>query len=347
MRPIIFDKEIPQRAEHLEKLDYVAIVSAFSIFTLITYTGIKLLGPQILLFAYFLSSYFSWKYGIKRGFALAIVINVIIGLLVETNSHIDLNFYPAGLIGIFTILLASLLTGIVSNMFVKLKNTEELYRNEHSKSELLLKNILPEKIASRLKNGEVLIADRYKESTILFCDIVGFSTMAKNMEPHALVEILDIIVSSFDYLTEELKLEKIKTIGDAYLVVSGLPEKRNDHAHCVATMALRMLHSVESINKSQKLELKLRIGIHSGPVVGGVIGQSKFTFDLWGDTVNLASRLETYGVPGKIQVSKETYELIKDKFNLKYRGKTDLRSFGMVDTFFLESCKQEHKVLNF
>lgn len=150
-----------------------------------------------------------------------------------------------------------------------------------------------------------------------FCDIVGFTTFAKAHTPEQLVSLLNELISRFDALTASLSLEKIKTIGDCYLVVAGLPEKRNDHAKVIAQMALGMIEAVNEFNAVHGQNFKVRIGIHSGPVIGGVIGKKKFTFNIWGDAVNIASRLESHGIPGKIQISQDTYELIKNDFFLK------------------------------
>lgn len=185
-----------------------------------------------------------------------------------------------------------------------------------------------------------MIADRYEIATILFCDLVGFTSLAEELKPEDIVKILNRLVSDFDKLSDRYCLEKIKTIGDAYLVVAGLPEHRIDHAIAICDMALDMTEVVETVNQELNLGLKVRIGIHSGPVVGGVIGQKKFTFDLWGDTVNVAARLESHGVPGKIQISEVTRALILKRFEAKERGEIELRNHSRIKTWFLSGRKQ-------
>ncbi|MBI9098260.1 MAG: adenylate/guanylate cyclase domain-containing protein [Spirochaetaceae bacterium] len=238
--------------------------------------------------------------------------------------------------GLISYLVAAAVSAFISSMHYSLKNTKKDLEEEHKKAQLLLSNIFPDSIAERLKNGESLIADRYIESTILFCDLVGFTHFSRHHSPEEMVSVLDELISSFDILSESYGLEKIKTIGDAYLVVCGLPEKREDHAVAIATMALAMIRVVEEFNSRMELDLKVRIGIHSGPVIGGVIGKKKFTFDIWGDTVNIASRLESHGIPGEIQVSRETYMLLKDIFDFEKRGTIEIKNVGEVKTWLLK-----------
>lgn len=187
---------------------------------------------------------------------------------------------------------------------MQLQHEKQLLEMEKEKSERLLLNILPQPIADRLKQGERHIADRFAEVTVLFADIVDFSTLANETDPEDLVTLLNELFSRFDRLAERHSLEKIKTIGDSYLVVGGLPLPRADHAEAVAEMALEMLASVRDLNSDSGINIRVRIGLNTGPVVAGVIGRKKFTYDLWGTAVNLASRMQSNGLPDRIHLPK-------------------------------------------
>ena len=216
----------------------------------------------------------------------------------------------------------------------------QLLGEERDRSEELLLNILPASIADRLKGGEgqrERVADSFGEVTVLFADIVGFTQLSSRVSPEALVDLLNDIFSRFDDLVDAYSLEKIKTIGDAYMLVGGLPEPRPNHARAVAEVAVAMLAAVESLSRERGVCLEVRIGIHSGPVVAGVIGRRKFIYDLWGDTVNLASRLESHGTPGRIHVTGATRALLGDHFEFEERGEIDLKGRGRVPTFFLKA----------
>jgi guanylate cyclase len=208
---------------------------------------------------------------------------------------------------------------------------------EQERSERLLLNVLPQAIADRLKDGPDTIAEHHDEVTVLFADLVGFTAHTERTEPHQLVAFLDQLFTTFDRLADEQGLEKIKTIGDAYMVAGGLPEPRPDHAVAVAEMALAMREHLSAVrapwNGSESLTL--RIGIDSGPVVAGVIGRRKFIYDLWGDTVNTASRMESHGEPGEIQVTARTYALLRDRFALQPRGRIDVKGKGEMEAYLL------------
>lgn len=207
--------------------------------------------------------------------------------------------------------------------------------SERETSEQLLHNILPRSIAQRLKNGEENIANHFENVTVLFADIVGFTQLSATRPAGEIVNLLNRVFSAFDIFSEQYALEKIKTIGDAYMIVGGLPEAREDHGEAVARMALEMLATVELLSKTLDAPLSLRIGIHTGAVVAGVIGKKKFAYDLWGDTVNTASRMESRGEAGKIQVSPEVYELLCEKFVFEERGEIDVKGKGKMRTWFL------------
>lgn len=217
----------------------------------------------------------------------------------------------------------------------KRKTTEEALRYQQEQTEKLLLNILPQPIAERLRREESTIADIFKEATVLFADIVGFTELSANIPPVELVEMLNEIFSTFDALTEEHGLEKIKTIGDAYMVVGGLPIPRKDHAHAIAEMALDMKIQIDRFNREAGQNVQLRVGINTGPVIAGVIGIKKFIYDLWGDTVNTASRMESHGLAGQIQVTTTTYELLRDKYHFQKRGNIPIKGKGEMTTYLL------------
>jgi adenylate cyclase len=195
--------------------------------------------------------------------------------------------------------------------------------------------VLPESIATRLKEREEVIADAFPEVTVLFADIVGFTPQTERVSPHETVQLLNELFSEFDTLAEERGLEKIKTIGDAYMVAGGLPEPIPDHADAVADLALRMLELAGARSLTDGEPVKLRIGIDSGPVVAGVIGRRKFIYDLWGDTVNTASRMESHGLPGRIQVTGRTRELLCDRYAFEERGVIQIKGKGEMATYLL------------
>ena len=221
----------------------------------------------------------------------------------------------------------------------KRKKMESELRKERNKTENLLLNLLPEPIAERLKEEPGVIADKFEKATILFADLVNFTQISTTMPATKLVYLLNEIFSSFDELTEKHGLEKIKTIGDAYMVAGGIPIVRPDHAEASAEMALDMLLAIDELNVKLEASFDLRIGINSGPVVAGVIGTKKFIYDLWGNAVNTASRMESHGVPGRIQVSFYTYELLRDKYEFEERGLIDIKGQGEMRTYFLTGPK--------
>ena len=206
---------------------------------------------------------------------------------------------------------------------------------ERSKSERLLLNVLPKAIAERLKAGQRTIVDSFIDSTVLFADIVGFTRIASKQSPQRTVQLLNEIFSGFDRVAEQLELEKIKTIGDAYMMVSGVPVMRNDHAEACANAAFEMLEVVRVFNRRHQLDWSIRIGMNSGPVVAGIIGTKKFSYDLWGDTVNIASRMESHGQAGKVQVSEITRKLLGDKFLYEPLGEIDIKHSSRVPAYLL------------
>jgi class 3 adenylate cyclase/CheY-like chemotaxis protein len=221
----------------------------------------------------------------------------------------------------------------------QIKKEHELVVAEQEKTEKLLLNILPRPIATRLKGGEKLIADSHQAVTVLFMDLVGFTKLSRTTTAEKLVKMLNAIFSTFDLLVERSGLEKIKTIGDSYMLVSGAPKAREDHAQAAADLALAMIDALAKINRVNQTDLQARIGLNSGPVVAGVIGIRKFTYDLWGDTVNFASRMESSGIAGRVHCSTATAELLGADFELEDRGPIEVKGIGQTHTFFINSRK--------
>jgi adenylate cyclase len=207
---------------------------------------------------------------------------------------------------------------------------------EQARSDKLLLNILPTSIAQRLKNSDQHIADSHPSVTILFADIVGFTELSATMTPFDLVNLLSGIFSMFDYLAEGHKLEKIKTIGDGYLVVGGAPLYLENHAQVVADLAIEMRSALHAFNQKTGHHLHMRIGMSSGAVVAGVIGTTKFAYDIWGDAVNMASRMEQTGLVDEIQVSESTYQLLKTHYAFEMRQDVQIKGKGLVDTYLLK-----------
>ncbi len=224
-----------------------------------------------------------------------------------------------------------------------LRDQEQAYlwqlQLEQEKSEQLLLNILPKPIADRLKQGQGIIVDSFAEVTVLFADIVGFTMLSSDMSPTALIVLLNGIFSTFDQLAEKHDLEKIKTIGDEYMVVGGLPMPRPDHVEAIANMALDVQSTISEFTVDGDQPLHIRIGIHTGPVIAGVIGQRKFSYDLWGDTVNIASRMQSHGLCDYVQVTTEVYERLKDKYLFEERDVIQVKSKGEMTTYFLVGKK--------
>lgn len=206
---------------------------------------------------------------------------------------------------------------------------------ERAKSERLLLNVLPASVANRLKESDQVIADGFASATVLFADIVGFTPLAQALSPADTVVLLDRVFAAWDRLVDRYGVEKIKTIGDAYLVAGGIPSPREDHAEAIADLALEMGAEVERCAGEEGLSLEVRIGIDTGPVVAGVIGRAKFTYDLWGDTVNTASRMESHGMPGEIQVTERAYERLRDRYELRRRGTIEVKGKGPMTTYLL------------
>lgn len=224
--------------------------------------------------------------------------------------------------------------------FVSQKNVLfELLENEQAKSENLLLNILPKEIAAILKNEKRTIADHYTEASVLFADMVGFTPLSARLPPVEMVELLNEAFSFFDSLLDKYNVEKIRTIGDSYMVASGVPRQRPDHAQALVRMALEMRDYIAEHEFCNGHRVSFRIGINSGSMIAGVIGRRKFVYDVWGDAVNVASRMESHGLGGAVQITQATYELIKDEFVCEPRGTVNVKGKGEMDVWLVISAK--------
>jgi class 3 adenylate cyclase len=241
----------------------------------------------------------------------------------------------SGAISDLALLAAVLLLGEAIRSRRALDAEHRLLLAERERSERLLLNVLPAPIADRLKQGEGVIADGFPEVTVFFADLVDFTRRSQSTTPDRVVQVLDDLFSALDELAERHGLEKIKTVGDAYMAVGGLPQPRPDHAEAVADMALAVREEVARHLDPGGRPLQVRIGIDTGPVVAGVIGRRKFSYDLWGDTVNTASRMESNGVPGCIQVTDRTYRRLRDGYRFERRGPVQVKGKGELVTWFL------------
>ena len=273
---------------------------------------------------------------------LAYLVLVVVSAAVEPLLDEETNLPTAVVIVFFgmNISAVSLISIVLLRYFVGQKDMAmRLLHEEQTKSERLLLNVLPGDIAAILKDDDQTIADEFEEVSILFADVVGFTNLSTQLPPQEMVEVLNGVFLHFDSLAEKHGVEKIGTIGDAYFAASGVPSPRGDHAHAIARMALEMASFVVNRPSSAVRALSFRIGINSGPVVAGVIGRTRFHYDLWGDTVNVASRMESHGEPGKIQISRATFELISGDFECQPRGPIEVKGKGLMDTWYLVGAR--------
>jgi class 3 adenylate cyclase len=280
----------------------------------------------------------AWAAG-RRGWALAVVAWFgITPLVFVAVSDLPGDFAAQiiyGAVSDLALLAALLLLGEAIRGRRALDAAHRLLLAEQERSEGLLLNVLPAPIADRLKQGEEVIADRFPEVTVLFADLVDFTASSDRSSPERVVQVLADLFTAFDRLATRHGLEKIKTVGDAYMVAGGLPVPRPDHAEAVAEMALAVREEAGRHRDPAGRPLQVRIGIDSGPVVAGVIGTAKFSYDLWGDTVNTASRMESIGVPGCIQVTDRAYRRLRDRYRFERRGPVQVKGKGELVTWFL------------
>lgn len=269
---------------------------------------------------------------------IAFVLLIALGGVLD--PFLDGNGLPAMVVRIFFVMNILGPSSIALGMLIYFTGQQEkamkLLHLEQVKSDRLLLNVLPAKIAPLLRDGHRVVAERFDDVSVLFADIVGSTALTVELEPERMVELLNEVFSYFDSVTERYGAEKIRTIGDNYMVPAGVPEVRQDHAQAIAGMALEMLDYVQERTAEDSGRLQFRIGINSGPAVAGVVGTTKFHYDIWGDTVNVASRMESQGEPGMVQVTRATYELIKDEFVCVPRGTLDVKGRGVMETWFLE-----------
>lgn len=282
--------------------------------------------------------YILWKIGIA-GTSLA----VIIYLVIAYRTAVPVMVLSPAIIGVFAVvnqISTVLILIVIAYIFnATVLSYEESLANEFQYANSLLLNILPESIAKRLGNESGSIADRFSETSVLFADIANFTSFSETTSPDRLVQLLDHLFVRFDNCTDSFQCEKIKTIGDAYMVASGIPEQVERHAEQLVRLGLKMLFEIEQFNQQEGVALSLRVGIHSGPVVAGVIGRKKFSYDLWGDTVNTASRMESSGVEGSIQVTQAVKDRVGDLFLFESRGTIEVKGKGSLETFLVREKK--------
>lgn len=274
------------------------------------------------------------------GSGLALVRSATIAVAILLGSYLYLSFglrtldEPARTSNLMVIAQTVLFAMAASYVAERRARTEfllgKLLDEERHKSEELLSNVLPREIAHRLKASPGILAQRHEDASVLFADIVGFTPYASSREPDEVVGFLDDLFSRFDHLVEEKGLEKIKTVGDAYMVAGGVLDRKEDHLKAMAQLA------IELREVARECGVQIRLGIHSGPLVAGVIGKRKFLYDLWGETVNVASRMESHGLPDRVQVSSAVADRLKDHFELESRGNVEIKGMGVAETFFLD-----------
>lgn len=271
----------------------------------------------------------------------AFVALVILGVFVtweraEFSQRAIEWFFAANILGV------SAVTFLTIRYFVSEKNrTLALLEKEQQKTERLLLNVLPAEIAERLKGeGNMVLADAHEEVSVLFADVVGFTRLSQELPPEEMLGLLNDVFHYFDELVAHYDVEKIRTIGDNYMVAAGVPKPRTDHAQVLAQLALEMNDFVSALQEQMGHRLQFRIGINSGPVIAGVIGQTKFHYDIWGDAVNTASRMESHGEPGKIQITRETKALLDGDFVCRRRGLIEVKGKGKMETWFLEGTAE-------
>jgi adenylate cyclase len=260
----------------------------------------------------------------------AFVSTVLLVVVLSEVVRPDGADLPSGFVRTFDVLnviAVSFVTTMLLVIFARGRETAQ------ARVEALLLNVLPEEIAQRLQDEPNAIADHFDEASILFADVVNFTPLASRLEPHEVVGLLDRLFTSFDELVDRYEVEKIKTIGDSYMVAAGVPRPRPDHAHALAGLALEMKECAHTCVPGS--DLRLRIGISSGPVIAGVIGRRRFLYDLWGDTVNMASRMESHGISDEIQITRPTWELLRDDFATEPLGRVDVKGKGAVETWRL------------
>ena len=273
---------------------------------------------------FMLSSGIAWFCTVVFAVTIPLSRTIALGSLLTVYTQ----FIAANLVGMFVLYWMERFRRLD---FLNLMRIED----ERSRHHKLLARILPRSVIERLERGEQRIADEFPESTVLFADIVGFTELSARHKPAEIVELLNGVFGRFDKLVEQHGVEKIKTIGDAYMVAGGVPDRRPGHVEAIADLALEMIAETSHMLGPDGEPLQIRIGIHTGPLIAGVIGESRFGYDLWGNTVNTASRMESHGVPSRIQVSDAVYRRLKDKFALEPQGQIEIKGKGGMTTWHL------------
>jgi adenylate cyclase len=261
-------------------------------------------------------------------FVATILLALVLSEVVRPNGA-DL---PSAFVGTFDVLNIVVVSVVAMMLLVTFARGRE---TAQARVEALLLNVLPAEIAQRLQSDPYSIADHFDDASILFADVVDFTPLSSRLDAREVVGLLDRLFTSFDELVDRYDVEKIKTIGDCYMVAAGVPTRRPDHAHALAGLALEMRECAKTCLPDDDYDLRLRIGISSGPVVAGVIGRRRFLYDLWGDTVNMASRMESHGMPDTIQITRSTFELLRDDFVIEPIGLVDVKGRGAVETWRL------------
>lgn len=268
-----------------------------------------------------------------------IILEVLLHPVLRTSNNIPPGA-SAILWGINFIVVCGFIFGNLVTLLKQRDTALEELGAEKIRSETLLLNVLPKKVADQLKQKPGTVAEAYDAVTILFADIVGFTPLSTQLGPTEMIDLLNEIYTTFDTLAEKYQVEKIRTIGDNYMAASGVPEPNERHAHNIAMMALEMQEHASGLTVNHGFNIRFRIGINTGPVIAGIVGKKKFQYDIWGDAVNTASRMETYGEAGKIQVAQTTYELLKDAYILEPRGIQNIKGKGPMNTWLLIGVRE-------
>jgi adenylate cyclase len=273
-------------------------------------------------------------FGVRAAFVWlgAFLAIAVVGALLESRLAAGAPSFPAP---IETAWFAFNLSGVAALVTLVLAYFRSQRDQAMARSESLLLNVLPPEIALRLKRNENPIADRFEEVSVLFGDLVGFTMRSATEEPEETVAVLNEFLSAFDVLAAHLGLRPIRTLGDSYVVVAGVPVPRQDHCEAIAEMALGMMDAVARLNQANGWDIQFRIGINTGPAIAAVVGRHRFTYDVWSDAVNTASRMESSGVPGQIQVTQATYDRLRDRYRFEARGQIDVKGKGLLSTYFL------------
>jgi adenylate cyclase len=274
--------------------------------------------------------------------AIGVALVITLQFMVPADTHVQPEWSVT--VGFVVSIVSACIMAVaaVSYALREIERAEGAMESEYERSETLLANILPSSIASRLKDSSPrIIADRYADASVLFADIAGYTERASDIPPADLVEFLNRLYTDFDRLVDRHGLEKIKTSGDCYIVVSGVPQPRHDHLEALACLALKMAEAVDGLIDPRGRAVPLRIGIGAGPVVAGVVGSRRFFYDVWGDAVNVASRMESTGVEGRIQVPHAVSERLMSEFVLEERGEVPVKGKGIMRTWFLVKQRDE------